>query len=163
MKKTVIISIFLVLIASSLVLSLYIADQRNDAFSDILAEHPDAIYEGYHMMYKNDKGNNVVCVFEWIPVLNTNRLKQIFEFPAVEPTAERFELITEGMSLPEVVELVGLPVSNFYSGHRALQYRSADGKMYWIGFTHEDMSVTDVGLMEYCQGRITCAPQITAP
>lgn len=151
MKKIVIISIILILIASSLVLSSYIADQRNDAFSDILAEHPDAIYEGYHMMYKNDKGNNVVCVLEGIPFSARTRLKETFEFPAVEPTDERFELITEGMSLPEVVELVGLPLGNSFTSYCTLYFRCADGAKYRIGFSYgfdDNMNVMGVKRVE---------------
>ena len=89
----------------------------------------------YYAFWIDSDGNNVIAVME-----PGESVSAIHRYRAVTTNAESFSEITEGMSIYEVVERVGIPYyTPPYNAERPMDFRSSDGIEYRMYFLHESV------------------------
>ena len=66
-------------------------------------------------------------------------------YRSVSPSHEDFEEITDGMSVFDVVERVGIPFGSFTSGVDSLSFKASDGSVYMVVWDM-NMKVSEVSL-----------------
>jgi hypothetical protein len=88
------------------------------------------LYYGGYLFTKNNEGNHIVARMtdDGTVISKIN----CYEATNIDNSDEAFNSIKEGMSIEEVVSIVGIPQGSYTSGMPTLSYESASGKMYWI-------------------------------
>ncbi len=104
------------------------------------SEPADEFSYGKYIFYRDNNGKNVIverCIHL------CGRYTNAQEFDAVEPTDETFEKIEEGMTVYEVVELVGLPYTSTTFGRSSMVFSTAASKEYSVYFNDHTQGTTD--------------------
>ena len=104
----------------------------------------DGVLEiAHHKFYKNSDGKLVVEHWRY-PNAQPAQLVETKYFDPVTPTADDFAKIENGMTVFEVVELVGLPKERVTSGAITMDFECEDGRwcIYWSH--RQDLVVVDV-------------------
>ena len=91
------------------------------------------------VFYKNESGDSVVGQFD----LQTHRIAAVNVFPVVTPDTKAFASISVGMSVPDVVRIVGLPIDARTFGIDSMDFVCSDGGEYRIVWNN-DMTVLEV-------------------
>lgn len=88
------------------------------------------LYYGGYLFTKNNEGNHIVARMsdDGTVISKIN----CYEVSNIDNSDEAFNSIKEGMSIEEVVSIVGIPQGSYTSGMPTLSFESASGKMYWI-------------------------------
>lgn len=88
------------------------------------------LYYGGYLFTKNNEGNHIVARMsdDGTVISKIN----CYEESNIDNSDEAFNSIKEGMSIEEVVSIVGIPQGSYTSGMPTLSFESASGKMYWI-------------------------------
>ena len=93
------------------------------------------LYYGGYLFTKNNEGNHIVARMsdDGTVISKIN----CYEVSNIDNSDEAFNSIKEGMSIEEVVSIVGIPQGSYTSGMPTLSFESASGKMYWIYLNFE--------------------------
>ncbi len=94
-------------------------------------------YKGY-IFYRDENGNSVVA--KECPN-DCGRYAEAEAFLAVEATEETFDEIEVGMTVNEVVKLVGIPLVSATTDILSMDFLSADDQCYRVYFNN-DMTVS---------------------
>ena len=97
---------------------------------------------GEFVFIKDRRGTNVVAELK----IGSNEVVDIRAYPPVSPSHEDFEKITDGMSVFDVVERVGIPFGSFTSGVDSLSFKASDGSVYMVVWDM-NMKVSEVSLL----------------
>jgi hypothetical protein len=100
------------------------------------------LYYGGYLFTKNNEGNHIVARMsdDGTVISKIN----CYEVSNIDNSDEAFNSIKEGMSIEEVVSIVGIPQGSYTSGMPTLSFESASGKMYWIYLNFER---TELGMV----------------
>ena len=100
------------------------------------------LYYGGYLFTKNNEGNHIVARMsdDGTVISKIN----CYEVSNIDNSDEAFNSIKEGMSIEEVVSIVGIPQGSYTSGMPTLSFESASGKMYWI---YLNCKRTDLGMV----------------
>ncbi len=107
----------------------------------IIGEDNCFAYLGHYFFERGDK--NVVVMFDG----SASRVEKIEEFDKVSATKEDFSKITVGMTVFEVVKLVGIPFASYTSGLATTEFKATNGETFriqWRRNINEDMKVLDI-------------------
>ena len=93
------------------------------------------LYYGGYLFTKNNEGNHIVARMtdDGTVISKIN----CYEATNIDNSDKAFNSIKEGMSIEEVVSIVGIPQGSYTSGMPTLSFESASGKMYWIYLNFE--------------------------
>lgn len=95
-------------------------------------------YRGY-VFYVDSNGDNAVAEFG-----KSNSIETIKSFPKVKPSRKDFLEISNGMTVYEVVERVGIPFRTATFGVSSLDFKARDGSIFRVCWSGLDMTVIDV-------------------
>lgn len=100
------------------------------------------LYYGGYLFTKNNEGNHIVARMtdDGTVISKIN----CYEATNIDNSDKAFNSIKEGMSIEEVVSIVGIPQGSYTSGMPTLSFESASGKMYWIYLNFER---TELGMV----------------
>lgn len=99
------------------------------SYEEAISLRPDSFYYIKYMFYtENEK--NIVITFEKEKYL----VEKIEEFPVVTANQMAISSIKEGMTVSEVVRLVGIPTGSTESGLIMLNFQRADGSTFYVEF-----------------------------
>lgn len=104
----------------------------------------ECLHLGGCYICKNEKGENVV--FRLKTGKENSEILKIERYPAVDPTEEGMDKIEEGMTLFDVIRLVGIPDGKSIaemSSNPFLSY-SVEGSSYTITYNHNSGEVLSV-------------------
>ena len=92
-----------------------------------------------YVFYTNEKGNYVVARFSDNPVSMSSivQLKHFYK-KNINPTPEAFSKIESGMSIFDVVKLVGIPFGSYTSGMDSLAFKDTNGDTYSVYISADD-------------------------
>lgn len=110
-------------------------------YDEVLSLQSDMKYliHRNYMFYVDSDGKNIVVEFG----NETYLVEKIEDFQTVAAEQDSFSSITEGMTVFDVVEKVGLPLRCTTSGLSTLDFQSMDGSMFRI-LWDENMKVIEV-------------------
>jgi hypothetical protein len=113
-----------------------------EEFREKNSEDSYFLYYGGYLFTKNNEGNHIVARMsdDGTVISKIN----CYEVSNIDNSDEAFNSIKEGMSIEEVVSIVGIPQGSYTSGMPTLSFESASGKMYWIYLNFER---TELGMV----------------
>lgn len=99
------------------------------AFRDAFSEDEYFKY-GDYLFFKNSMSEHCVAFVSG----ETDEINSLESYPEdqINCTDENFALIEEGMSMEQVVSMVGIPEGSCTSGMLTVSYHTTSGNGYWI-------------------------------
>jgi outer membrane protein assembly factor BamE (lipoprotein component of BamABCDE complex) len=116
-----------------------ITDEVGDVYIGMTTEEflkvvPESDHLGYcsHAFYTNEKGNHIVVRFSQNSGPSKILEIKCYDHNLIEPTPEKFDMIKKGMSIFDVVALVGIPFDSLTFGAVSFEFKDTNGKCYRI-------------------------------
>lgn len=98
-------------------------------YSEVSNLKGEYMFFHYYVFYLNNDSHSIQ-IGEFGK--DTERVETITEFPVPEATSEAFTRITEGMTVTEVIRLVGMPFRSATFGIDSLDFQSMTGTIFRI-------------------------------
>ena len=99
-------------------------------YQDFLTAYEDAIYIGKYALISIDNTTNTVVTFDD----DFTKVEIVQHFEKKVPTEADFSNVKDGMSVCDVIEIVGMPLGRFTSGMISLDYESSEEMHFRIYF-----------------------------
>ncbi len=107
-------------------------------------EHEKMFFYMYHRFFTDKNGKNVVVEID----PGTWCVTKVHTFPFRRATESNMKKVQEGMTIPELVALIGIPAGSESSGMDTLAYDTTTGEHYWV-YLADDMEFINPDQMRY--------------
>ena len=102
------------------------------SFEEFQVKNQEESYFQYfeYLFMKNNEGDHIVARVsdDWNVIAKVN----VYKEESVDNSDQSFSAIKKGMSIEEVISMVGIPQGSYTSGMPTLSFESTTGKVYWI-------------------------------
>jgi hypothetical protein len=104
------------------------------SFEEFMAKNSEESYFAYigYLFTKDNEGNHVVARLSDDCTVITKVTR--YEAKSIGNSDESFVKIKEGMSVEQIVSMVGIPEGSYTSGMITLAFRSNTEAQYWVYF-----------------------------